>query len=303
MSNPFPFPPVTTNFRDLNDTLSPTYLLGPNGMRYRFSMSVMWDAVADGIAYAVLAGVPSRAPEDAFVFLAADRQVFQGFAESEPSYIGRLQQWLDTWGFAGLPTGILLAVLGWVLPVQPKILTVDNNGQWWTYAANTTPLGPPPASMPTPPTQTVAAGNWRWDSVSWPPAYAELWARIWVVMFSPSSSPFAAPSATSGGGNVSGDGTCCGWAGTNAQAAGLTKNARLQHSADVVIPAVIVSYDSTMFDSTQTFGSSKLPDGSWRYWAKVAANGSGTGELHQYVSARPSSTTCSFLDGTAPGFG
>ena len=290
MSSPTTVTPVTTNFRDLSDTISPSYLLGPNGKRYRYSMSVMYDTLADAASFAVLARYPSKAPIDAFVWLAADRQIVQGFAESQASYIGRLQQSKDTWGFAGTPTGILLEMLGYLTPVQPKVLTVDNLGQWWTYTAGTVPMGPPPASMPTPPTQTVAAFNWQWDSVSWNPAYVELWARTWVVIFSTSSSPWAAPSATYGGGARYGDGTCYGWSGTNAQAAGLSKLARLMAAGHVRIPFVIVSYDGTMFDSTQAFGSAKLPDGNWGRWSKVVN--------HQAVPARPAATTCSFVDGT-----
>lgn len=283
-------PPVTTVHRDANDTNSPAYLLGPFGMRYRYSMSVLWDALADGMAFAVFARFPSTAPPDAFGYLSADRLMLQGFAESQASYEGRLVQWLDLWGFAGLPTGILLEELGYVLPVQPQIRTVDNHGQWNTYAASTTPLAAPPASMPTPPNLTTAAFNFRWDSVSWPTAYAELWSRLWLVLYSLSGSPWAAPSAVYGTGHAYGDGTCWGWAGTNAQAAALTALARRWRAGHVKIPFVIVSYDSTMFDPTLSFGSAKLPDGTWGFWSKVSSN--------QYVPSRPAATTCSFLDGS-----
>jgi len=282
--------PQTTTFRDMSDTLSPTYLLGPNGKAYRYSMAVLWDAIADGAAFATLARFPTRAPADAFVWLEEDREIVQGFAESEASFINRLIQWLDTWGFAGTTTGLLISLLGYLLPTLPKVLTVDNNGQWWTYAAGTVPLGPPPASMPLPPLQTLTApSNWRWDSVSWPPAYAALWARVWPVLFSTGGTPWGPPTATYGGGATYGDGTCWGWSGTRGQAAGITTIAGLQRAGHAAIPFVIVTYDATMFDVSQAFGSSKLPDGNWGHWSKVVAG--------QYVAARPPATTCSFLDG------
>ena len=291
MSGALTIPPVTTTFRDMSDTLSPTYLNGPNGKRYRYSMAVMFDAIADGAGYAVLARFPSRAPSDAFVWLEQDRQIDQGFAESQASIQARLAQWLDLWGFAGLPTGVMLAILGICLPVKPLIRTVDNAGQWNTYAAGTFPLAPPPASMPTPPVNTPANGVWRWDANAAPndDSFFELWARMCVVLYSTSSSPWTPPSATYGGGARYGDGTCYGFSGTRSQAAQLTSEARKWRAGHVVIPFVIVSYDATMFDPTQPFGSSKLPDGNWGHWSKVV-NG-------QYVPARPAATTCSFLDG------
>jgi hypothetical protein len=298
MSNPITLPVAgATDFSDTSDKLSPTFLLGPNGKAYRYAMSLMYRALADAAAYGVLFRFPDRAPSDAIAFMSADRQMVQGFAESQASFASRAKQWLDVWGFAGTPTGILLEELGYCLPALPEALTVDNRGQWWTYAAGAYPLAPPPASIPTPPVQTLphVIHNWQWDSVVWPPAHAALWSRMWVVIFSPSGSPFATPTATSGGGNTCGDGTCCGWAGTAAQASGLTKIARLMAGGHVCIPFVIVSYDSTMFDSSLSFGSAKLPDGNWRWASKVVAN--------QYVPARPSSTTCSFLLGTTPTFG
>jgi hypothetical protein len=298
MTNPITLPVQgTTDFSDMSDQLSPTFLLGPNGKAYRYSMSVLYRALADAAAYGVLFRFPDRAPADAFVWLASDRQIVQGFAESQVSYVGRLKQWLDTWGFAGTPTGMLLEMLGYCLPVLPKVLTVDNRGQWWTYAASSTPLGAPPASMPTPPIQTapVSPSNWQWDSVAWPPAYAALWSRMWVVLFSLSGQPWAAPTATYDSGPTYGDGTCWGWAGTHAQAAGLTKIARLMSAGHACIPYVIVCYDSTMFNAALSFGSAKLPDGNWRYWSKVVAG--------QYVASRPAESTCGFIDGTFPTFG
>jgi hypothetical protein len=294
MTNPLIVPPVTSNMRDTGDVISPSWLNGPVGQKFRYSMSVLYDGLADGAGYAVRARFPALAPHDAFVWLQQDRQIDQGFAESQASYIGRLQQWLDLWAFAGLPTGILLALLGYMLPVRPEIRTVDNWGQWYTYAAAQVPLGPPPAWVPTPPTQVTtfpsAPNNWRWDSVSSPTLYGVAWGRIWPIIYSIGGAPWSAPTATIGGGWRLGDGTLVGWGAPIEQAVALTTIARKWRAAHVSIPAIIVCYDSTYFDPSLTFGSSKLPDGTWGYWSKVV-NG-------QYVPSRPPSTVCTFLPGT-----
>ena len=59
-------PPVTSTIRDMGDAISPSWLNGPNGKRYRYCMAVLWDALLDTTAYAVRAGCPSTAPTDAF---------------------------------------------------------------------------------------------------------------------------------------------------------------------------------------------------------------------------------------------
>ena len=354
------FPPSTSTFRDMSDAISPTYLLGPNGLRYRYSMSVMWDAMADAMTYAVLARYPTTCPPDALAWIGQDRQIDAGYQESAVAYQARLIQWLDLWGYAGLPTSVLLALLAYVTPALIQVRTVDNTGNWNTYAAGSVPF-PPSQQVPTPPVLTPAEGNWRWDSASDPYGYGWQWWRMWVVLYSTGGTPWAAPSLTwspatgsvtvavtadatygsyytgSGGSGTSatdfdwdgGSTVPSGWPGSfvavqndsyygthyvgvGGPPATYTTPAwdwagSVQQAADIVtqcnkwrrggcwIPNVIVSYDSTMFDPTQSFGSSKLPDGTWGHWGKVASDAT---YGSYYAAARPVSSTCSILNGT-----
>ena len=341
MSNAITIPPATTTFVDSWIAYSPQWWRGYWGARFGFSMMVEWDALSDAGGYAVLCGLPSRAPTDAYYWIGQDRQIFQGPNETDAGYVARLIQWLDLWLHAGSSTGILLALRGYVSPLLPKMLTVQTTGNrlyssWDTYEDGVDPF-PPGASNPSPPSHYVdhhvaLVSNWQWDSSSQPYYGNWMYWRKWVVIFSPpgdDNSPWVAPTATwestvgdtyttavvsdpvygttyqGSATPVSSatqfdwdDGTCWDWAGTAADAASLSLLCKTWKSGGVWIPWIAVTYDATMFDQSQLFTSSKLPDGHWGYWGKVAADATyGTA----YVAARPASSTCSLLVGTNDG--
>lgn len=323
--------PLSTNFRNLGDSISPTWLLGPIGQAYRYSMAILWDALADAGAYAIRAGLPHYAPSDAFTWIGQDRQIAQGFAETSTSYQNRLVQWLDLWRHAGSNMGVLLAVLGYCAPSTPKVTMVQSGRTgftsiWDSYAAGANPF-PPGQTNPTPPAHLFTSANWRWDSLTQPFYAPWMWWRAWLIIDSSSGAPFSAPSkvwasgassvvnvvvdatygtkyvnASSASAGVNtctwGDGTCWGWGGTNAQAKSLTALATQWKSAGCWIPWIIVSWDATQFDQTQAFGSNFVPNGKWGYWGNVVADGTyGT----KYQSARYACSTASFITGTNDG--
>lgn len=344
MSTPVNVEATTSTMVDAWYAYAPQWWRSYWGSRIGFSCIVSFDALLDAGGYAVLAGLPSRAPTDAYYWLGQDRQIFQGPNESNSGYVARLIQWLDLWRHAGSSTGIMLAMLGYMSPKQPKILTVQSAGDgslsaWDTYQENSSPL-PPGATNPTPPWHFVYAqgvhftsGNWEWDRFSQPYYYPWMSWRKWIVIFSPpgdANSPWVAPTATwspasgsvttsvvsdpvfgtvyqgSGGSGTNAtefdwdQGACWDWAGNTQDAQSLTLLARTWKSAGCWIPWIIVTYDATMFDQSQSFGSSKLPDGYWGYWGKVVTSAT-YGTI--YTAARPASSTCSFISGTADGGG
>jgi hypothetical protein len=304
MSGPIVIPPPTGDYADLSDAASPTWLNGPNGQRFRFGPATCVNGLADGAGYAVLSRYPDWAPSDAFTWVSQDRTLPQGFAEPLVHYVDRLKQWLDIHAWDGLPTGLLMAVLSYVYPVQPKVLTVStyvkptastipgdaSTTTWYTYSPGTEPM-PYPSIQPTAPAWVATQPpNWRWDSVAAPELYPSGWWRVWVVLYSIAGSPWTAPTATCGGGAICGDGTVCGWAGTIAQGQGLVAIARSGVLAGhCQIANIIVSYDATMFDQSLAFGSAKLPDGTWGRNGRIVSN--------VYVRARPAASVCSFLQG------
>lgn len=169
-------PPPTSRFRDMSDAISPTWLNGTVGQKYRYSMAVLYDALADATGYAVLARFPLRTSSDALAIMSSDRQIDRGFSESDTSYANRLIQWLDLWRAAGSPMAVLLAVLGLFLPTSVQVRTVDNSSNWNTYALGATPF-PAGSSVPIPPTYVAGAGNWNWDGNTAP------WWRAWVIIY------------------------------------------------------------------------------------------------------------------------
>lgn len=208
-------PPPVTNLRTVGTSgppngISPPYLLGPTGSKYLYSMAIIYDGLTDAGAYALRARFPHYAPSDAFQWLQTDRQVDQGYSESNAGFADRLPQWLDLWAHAGASTGILLSLRGAVAPALPTVRTVQESGTtasflnsyntWDTYCVGINPF-PPGTTGPTPPVHQVtkgSTGTWTWDSQSTPFYSAWMWWRKWPIILSPGSSPYAVPTATWG---------------------------------------------------------------------------------------------------------
>lgn len=284
-------PPQSTQFRDTSDAISPTWLNGPVGSRWRYAMAILWDAMADASGYAVRARFPSLCPPDALPWLSQDRQIDRGFAETDDHFRKRLIRWLDAWRFAATVTGELLAMRGETSPVLGLVRTVDNSGNWYSYAAGFEPW-PDGQAIPTPPTfQRGHSGAWNWDGASDPFYGTRTWWRMWVIVYA--SGIYATPSKTWGGFNW-GDGTCWGWAGTVGQSSALTSLCAKWRAAHCWIPFVLVTYDGTMFNPSGFFGDPTLPDANWGHYGKIVADGT-WGQIR--VPARPACNVASLLDG------
>jgi hypothetical protein len=255
-SGPILVPPATSRFRDMADAISPTWLNGPVGQRFRYSMAVLYDALADGAGYAVLSRFPQTAPADALPLIGADRQITRGFAESNASYENRLIQWLDLWRSAGSPMGVLLAVLGLFLPTSIKVVTVDNSSNWNTYALGANPF-PITAAVPTPPVYAKGTNNWNWDG------NFALWWRTWVILYVSPLGWTIGPHWGDGGhwGDV---GRLWGLTGPlPGQIPTLLAVLKQWAAAHSWIVNVILTTNSARFDPAQPAGGGINPDGTW----------------------------------------
>lgn len=333
-------PPQTSSVRQLalvgsfgGPPVYPTYMLGPTFQAYLWAIDLIHDDAIDATAMALRAAFPSLAPYDALPWLAQDRQIFQGPNEPVTSYVSRLIQWLDLWRHAGSDTSVLLGMLSFLYPLTPQVAMVASQGdiqtKWSVYVAGSTPF-PPGQQNPTPPAISIVAPqpNWDWDGSDPPYYYPWMRWRAWPIVYSPSGSPWAAPTTTwaSGGSiNVSyvsdatygtkyqnlgfegassstsfswGDGkTCWGWAGTAAQASGLRQSAVTWKSGGTWIPWLAVVYDPSWLLPTGVFGTD-MPDGTWGFYGKVVSD-STYGK--RYAPARPAATTCTFIVGSNDG--
>jgi hypothetical protein len=274
--------PSSTTFRDMVAAISPSWLQGYTGSRFMYSMAIMFDALSDLSAYAVRARFPDLAPPDAFVYLANDRQIEQGFQEPQPSYAISLTQWLDRWAHAGSPWGLIMAVRGFVSPDLCYVATINNNSVW-DYASAGQLCDPS-----NPPTHTRVFGRWIWDSLSWPYLFHKAWWRVWVII-TPSSSTWQQTETYSDGSRYA-EGQVWGFTGTNAQVIALQQLVSKWKASNTWVPWVILSFDPTAFLPT---GAGANPTGTWGTWSTVTANPSSGRPL--YTTSRAQS--CAYVDG------
>jgi len=251
-------PPVSTTFRDLAAQITPTYLRGPWGTKWIYTHAIIFDALADGMAFAACAGLPQVAPPDGLQWLALDRQIDQGPNEPSTSFRLRLTQWLDLWLTAGSQRGILRALGSYLTPGSYTVETVND-----TIAANSTTYTAWDSStaQADPPTHYLESpGNWYWDSLNIP-------GRSWVIIY---GGPWT-QGPTWGSFNW-GDGTVWGMSGGNPpnDAASIRGLVKKWKSAGDFVCEVIVAFDSSWYVPTLTYPNAKLPDGTWHYWGKVA---------------------------------
>jgi hypothetical protein len=304
----------TSVFCLAGDALSPAYLNGPNWRKYRWSINILYDDLSDGATWAVKSRFPSTAPPDAFPWIAVDRTISQGYQEPQADYVARLQQWLDLLPYEGHPTGMLLGLIGQMLPSAVTVRTVDNSSNWYGYSAgdDPIPLAPVsasrasypsayPAGLPVvPPPTFVQPGqsphtNWDWDSLGYPFGAAYRWWRLWPIIYSTSGSPYPVPSATWGGGQAWGSGAVWGWGGTASQSSALAAEVKQQKAANVTAQ-LIVSYDPNYFNPALAFGSPYLPNGTWGTFGKVVSDPV-YGQV--YTATRPSCATATIFSGVS----
>jgi hypothetical protein len=249
-------PPVTNRFRDMSDVISPTWLNGPVGQRFRYSMAVLYDALADAGGYAVLSRFPQRTSSDALPIMSSDRQIDRGFSEADASFEARLIQWLDLWRAAGSPMGVLLAILGLFLPTSIQVRTVDNSSNWNTYALGATPF-PAGTSVPVPPAYVAGGGNWNWDGNTAP------WWRTWIVLYVSPLGWTIGPHWGDGG-KWGDPGRLWGISGPLAgQLQTLRAVIKRWKPAHTWIQSVILTTNSARFDPAHAAGGGVNPDGTW----------------------------------------
>ncbi len=256
MSSQIITPPATSRFRDMSDAISPTWLNGPVGQRFRYSMAVLYDALADAAGYATLARFPNTCPDDALPLLSADRQIDQGFLESGTSFRGRLIQWLDLWRAAGSPMGVLIAILGIFLPMSLRVRTVDNSSNWNTYDIGPFPFLPA-QSVPTPPTYVLGGGNWNWDGNTAP------WWRTWIIIYVGPLGWTIGPHWGDGG-HWGDPGRLWGISGPlPGQIQTLLSVIKKWKAAHSWIVNVILTTNNARFDPAHAAGGGVNPDGTW----------------------------------------
>jgi len=143
---------------------------------------------------------PSRTPDKRSLALTGlDRRIPRAPDEPVESYVRRLLLWLDLWGIAGLPLGLLYACQSFIFPGYPTVRLVERNGLWHTlepfasrdltpYEAMTVPAAvgryvPPIGAAETPRAEFwMHYGPWPdWDSIAYPAFASNVWDYLLII--------------------------------------------------------------------------------------------------------------------------
>jgi hypothetical protein len=108
-------------FRDQWYALAPPWLRTDNAERYEYVQQVFSDLLMEKTNQAIRIRLPGLGDPSQLPYLANDRQLAQGPAESNASFVTRLQQAFQTWGLAGAALAVLGAVQAYMQNLQPGV--------------------------------------------------------------------------------------------------------------------------------------------------------------------------------------
>ena len=293
---------------DLISDLAPEWMF--SGPRRQWSSlmalaGVTLDLIMEGINQARSAAEPGQVPAsvdpnyggflsvDALPLIGRDRRILRGLNETPDVYAGRLRQWLQSWGQAATPWGLLVQ-LGAVIGSPEVVRIVTAGGAWWTWDGTTvTMLNTAGTGFSYTPSlgaltaNSRVANSWNWDSNSNPPPYDQNDpSRFWVIVYAPVNAPYMTANdltfsdagvvndlwnnPTSYYANPSLPGTvptsAAGTIGLSAPQnwVELLRNVISEwKSAGLACAYVIVSFDPTAFNPVTDSTPTSIPDGTW----------------------------------------
>lgn len=172
--------------------------------RWRLPIGELGDQLVQAAIDALRLRFPTRTPDErSLSIIGKDRRIPRAPNESAEAYAERLLLWLDLWGLAGLPLGLLYAIQSFIFPGYPRVLLVSREGLWSVLEPNASVTMSPFEAM------TIATGderyvpaigattspraafwqhygtNWDWDSIS-DPSRSTMLQDYWIVIEGPS---------------------------------------------------------------------------------------------------------------------
>lgn len=255
--------PAARKFVDSFFASVPVWMTRPNGKAFLTAFMLFLDLCMVVLEESFYARMPGLGTPTALPLIAHDRGLLRGMTDTDASFSARLITWLDRWRQAGSQIAIARAIQDYV-GGNPKVKVVSRAGVMTTLEA-----GGASSSV-----QTV---TWDWDSISnperangahlgWNTAGALFWAEIWIIIYAPPWTQFA------------------GWPGGPSPLGALNmpriddeniKTLLAQwKSAHTFVRAVILTYDATLFDPSN---SAKMPNGKFGQWSYPT---SGNGAKH-----------------------
>jgi hypothetical protein len=256
--------------------LSPTWLQGANGERYLYTPASVADAQCDRVEQGSRAKMPEKCDASCLAYIGRDRSVVRGVGETDASYAARCKTSIYDWHFAGLASGMIRTVLGYISPALPMARMVwaskgGTNLTQWVTAHDGAPLQTAPDSWSNL-SSTPFFGDWTWDAI-------ENRRRFWLILYvNATGTPWVTNGRAYGDGSKYGDGHLYGVGTiTNAQAETLKTIVGQWKAAHSRCECLVVSLSTALFDpfyETDLPGAnSTLPDGTWaKYGVNVAGN-------------------------------
>lgn len=260
--------------RDAMKSASPPWLRTGIAEKFMYMLGLGMDALLEKLNQAVRSRMPGQgATSTTLAYVGADRLIPQGILEPASSYIVRLQQAWDSWGFAGTNRGVLAEILGYLTPFQPLARAVTDPrsslNKWDTYLAGTNLV-----SHPQPTNTAVVATNWNWDGQQFP------W-RFFIILQSISPQNWTGTEGTWGDGAVWGDATASWGLSVTAAEISAIRNIVGTFKSAQWCQWIIVGFDATLFDPGASADGTHNPNGTWGNW--------GTNVNGVWVPSRPAS--------------
>lgn len=159
-------------------TLAPPWMSGPNADRYVSVLQFMSDALLEKATQAVTIHFPGQGNVSQIPYLANDRQLVQGLAESNASFVGRLKGAFKQWSIAGSRLSVANVLQYYLQGLQPGVaaalpllalVTTNATQTRWDTLSQGAALGASPV-------RSLVSENWNWDG-SYKP-----W-RNWLVLY------------------------------------------------------------------------------------------------------------------------
>ena len=101
--------------------------------RWRLPIGELGDQLVQAAVDALRLRYPTVTPDDAsLTYIGRDRRIPRAPDEPPEAYARRLNLWLDLWGIAGLPLGLLYACQSFIFPGYPTVRLVERSGLWHT---------------------------------------------------------------------------------------------------------------------------------------------------------------------------
>ena len=169
-----------TQFRDSWVAIAPPWLRTGVGEKFMYTLELARDVLMDKINQAVKIRIPGQGDASQLPYLANDRGLVQGPAETDASFITRLTGSIASWKYAGSARAVLEQVQAYIQNLQPGVsgalpsLAIVG-GSYPTVATwHTLSQGDVQGAVPS--LTQVRPSNFNWDGKNVP------W-RSWLIVY------------------------------------------------------------------------------------------------------------------------